>query len=560
MVDISSSGTTPLFKFNIIKLATDVINEINRFRSYSPVVNNEKIKNDSLPNESVVNTFFRLIGFPSIVSIKAVYENVDVIGAKQSDAIVLTPGFKLGFFIENAIISNTNKNNLTVPGPNGIVQQTIHTALLQRHTQLMEIESKIGSRSSNVDRIIAFRKPLSPRMDFFGKHQERNVFKRLSPFMTAYNDIYPGTHELARPFLQNAKDGFLVNEELKRPFIETVIRIRLVNTDGGGDANTKNYISKLFDLLNAQAKVANENKKELENMVKLLPESGTLLEAFIIQQLLFSVSKLAKRWAMLIKSVDETLKDTEVALAPSTASSKQSLLGKQKNSSSSFFQMINSEEDERIKLLEARVRKSDAIIGLLPIQDSVAKMNYGQTQPSARNIMSNALTSSFISVLRQDLDYDRKELESLKRKKIDRSQKADQLRVELEMMTGEFFGLSITDIVFTMISLFLIEKKDLLYLLDNNVISEMKQDSVLNSILEQQEVSSTTPDLALSSLKKIQQKVSDLYDLFNLEVNIIKDKTKKTNVPNRNKSGNSSAAKSNKVERTIDINKTKENS
>ena len=187
----------------------------------------------------------------------------------------------------------------------------------------------------------------------------------------------------------------------------------------------------------------------------------------------------------------------------------------------------------------------------MPIQDSIIVKGKGEnkSQASSRNVMSNALTSPFISILRQDIDENKKKLKQLKQRQKNNSQKADKLRLELEMMTGEFSGISLPDIIFTIMSLFLVEKKYLLALLDSDIIKEMKKDDVLKQAIEKENANGN-PDKALEASKKIRQIVMNLYTLFDTEVKAFNDKSKRNITTKKNKDGKATQPKADRV-RTI---------
>ena len=533
-----------LFKFDVIKLAKQFLKEVEIFRGYKIDLSSPNTKNQ----ESRVNTFFRLIGLPSIVKIKALTDDIGVIGGEETDAKVLTPGFKLGYGVEAAIITNSEKKELKVELDKK--QKVLSDALYDREKELEKIEKAEGSPKSNKNRKLAFKKPMTPKMNFFGNYQGREIFKSLSPFIVSYFDVFPRTHDLSRPFLQDPRKGYIVNTELKRPFLETVILIRLVNLSGASSKITNEYTKSMWERLKEQVKSAYSDDKEMKFMASLLPEKGSIIESFIIEQLITVVPQLAKRWVSINKHIDEILKHIDVAFVPLTPGAKQNPIGKQSNQSS--FEAKNSQDDKRISQLEARIRQSEAIISLLPIQDSVARNSEGNSI-SARNVMSNALTSPFISILTKDLDEEKKKLEELKTKRKELSQKADKLRLEIDMMTGEFSGLSVPDVVFTIMSLFLLEKKDLLNMLDLDVLEEMKLDAKLKSAIEKEKIDTPTPEQTLESVEKLKSKVEDLYTLFEMEIKAIKNKTKRTSSKNKNKDGKQSQSKSKKVERTVSV-------
>jgi hypothetical protein len=120
-------------------------------------------------------------------------------------------------------------------------------------------------------------------------------------------------------------------------------------------------------------------------------------------------------------------------------------------------------------------------------------------------------------------------LSNLDKKKKKKAAELDKLRIELDMMTGEFSGLSVPDIIITMAALFLIDDKDLIGLLDKKTIGEINKDVVLKKALQLVGDPSNTA-LAVTNLGKV---VDDLYTLLGININIATDRKNKTSTNSR---------------------------
>jgi len=476
---VETPSSKPLFKFEAIKFAKSILAEVERARGYDPLSGDDKSGGgNQSPAESRVNAFFRLVGLPMILAIEPKDEKGEKSKSQKSGPkVVRTPGYVKGGQIRNAIIKDSEEVDVPDPKPKTTTTK-LRSVLNNREKTLLNREASIGTSQTNKDMEAAFKNPLNLQMDAIEGNVQtdlgRIVFKRMSPFLTSYREIYPAERDLAKPFLSDSRMGLFAGQELKRPFIETVVRIRLISTAGGDDKTKKDYLSGLKTTLSNLEKAAFDSQKELKNVVKILPEKGELLEAFVIEHMLGAVFQLANHWILLQRRREALLKKVEIALVPQTASAKQSPLGKRTNTGLSA-QLKNSELGSRLNKLQARIAASEAILGLLPIEDSAKPKGLSAQFSSSRNVMSNALTGPFISILRQDLERERKQLATEKNKLKEASQKADRLRLEMEMMTGEFLGLSVPDIIFTMLGLFLLEQSDLLALLDADTLDEMKK-------------------------------------------------------------------------------------
>ena len=82
----------------------------------------------------------------------------------------------------------------------------------------------------------------------------------------------------------------------------------------------------------------------------------------------------------------------------------------------------------------------------------------------------------------------------------------------MEMMTGEFSGISILDVISVICALFMISKEDLLALFDSDAIENMKNESAsLKAAVENLESSKPSLETAISNLES---SVEDVFYLF----------------------------------------------
>jgi len=510
MAASSTSGTT--FKLDIVKFAKDIMAEVDSIRSYLPTVGDDSQPANNRPTESRVNAFFRLIGLPMFVSVKA--DNSK--GASSTDAAetVLTPGFAHGTF-PWGIVTNSSSVEMWAD-PKTKQSLPLRTLLDRREQTLLRLEQEIGTQKRDARRVSAFYYPLNLMLykdgfDGNGGH----MFRMVPPFVVSYMPIYPAQNELSKPFLADPESGRPPPDStpIRRPFIETVIRIRTAGLGGGNQAQT-DYLKAARTQLGLVSPVA----------AALLPTQPSLYEAFIIDQMLGSLDQLANLWVNLQRRRESISKDSTIVLKPKTFSAKANPFGKQSNFVLDLNISDTSNLGQRRTALENSIAISEAMLSLLPAQDLVSLSG-----EKTRNVMPNALTNSFVSVLRQPIEAQRKKLNELNAAQDRQAQQADSLRLSLEMMTGEFTGLSVPDVVFTILGLFLVDVEDLLGLLDSDTIDEMLKDPVLETAIKN--LSQIEPAAAV---EKLQSKVNNLYETLEdtVKVRIKRDtRTSKNSAP-----------------------------
>jgi hypothetical protein len=510
MVDVSKIRA--LSKFDVIKFARSVLSEVENTRSYDLIFDNESKQGSHLPTESRVNAFFRLIGLPMFISEMPKNPKSGTSGEK-TDEKILTPGLHEGEQEKGVIIQNSINSMFKNPDGRENNELSVSTLLSLREGMLIGRESRMGTEAFNDAMISSFYEPIDPILN-------ANVWRSSN-----YAFIYPALNELARPFVPDPNDYKVDDQALKGPFIETVIRIRAVSARGGNQTQ-QNYLQQMRDSLQSlsESAFASDNEALRNSVPELVPEEATLLEASIISNMMSSIEQLAKKWVALIRKKERLASDVRVTLVPKTGSAKQSPFGKRSNISLSLQIEPKTDLGRRRAKLKQRIAVADAMFALLPTEDATDKKTSAQFS-APRNISSNALTGTFLSILRQDLDQERSKLAAVENRIKEESQKADALRTEMEMMTGEFTGLSILDVVFTILGLFLVDIEELVAMLDKKTQDLMRLDTTLESVVDS--AGDTTTKEAVESLE---EKVKTLYQLFYAYVDTAYDRLKRISI------------------------------
>ncbi len=486
MVASSSSGT--IFKLDILGFAKNLLLEVDSIRSYVPMVGDDSQPADARPSESRANAFFRLVGLPMVVSISPKNDK-DKTTTKASQR-VMTPGFLQGGQPEGLV---ANSKDAKMADPRTGQSVALNTLLKDRESKTLDLEKQIGMPERDKRRAKAFYSPMDLQLDVDTEDSNKSiVFKRISPFIVSYAPIYPGHNELSKPFLADPESGRPPpsSTPIRRPFIETAIRIRLAILGGGNQAQ-EDYLAGV-----------RANMEQLsQTAASLVPTESSLYEAFIIDQMLGAIDQFADLWVNLQRRRERITTDSSILLKPKTSSAKANAFGKQGNFSLDLEVSDQSELGQRRSTLNRSIAVSEAMLRLLPTEDIVSLSG-----EKTKNIMPNALTNPFVTMLRQPIEQQRKKLAQTSAQLDAITQQADRLRLETEMMTGEFSGLSMPDAVFTILGLFLIDPNDLVGLLDQETLDEMAKDSVLEAAL-----AGASPTPTLKAAKNLQDKVTDLY-------------------------------------------------
>lgn len=504
MASTSTSGT--VVKLDIIKFAKDIMAEVDAIRSYLPSFSDEAQLADQRPTESRVNAFFRLVGLPMFVSITS-NNDKGKSGGNNVAQKMMTPGYQSAG-APDGIVENSGETELT--GPNGR-QYDAATLLHKREETLLAREQKIGTEATNIRMASAFYVPMPLALNKEMVANKSEIFKMVSPFAVSYSLVFPGSNELSKPFLANPEEGRPPpsSTPIRRPFIETVVRIRMISLEGGSQKQ-QDYLKATRDRVKLLSATA----------AKLLPQNASLYEAFVIDQMMGALDQFADRWVMLQSERESISKELTVVLKPKTSSAQRSAFGKQGNVVLDLQLDDNSATGMQLAALKRGIAASEAMIGLLPTED-ISSL----TGTKVKNVMPNALTNAFVSVLRQPIERLKSKLEEINALRETKAQQADALRLELEMMTGEFSGLSLPDMVFTLLGLFLISRDDLIALLDADTLEQMKKDKVLETVVKNGNGSVAN---AVKAITKLENTVKDLYSTLQTAIDLRLNRSKRT--------------------------------
>lgn len=498
--------------FNVIEFAIKIMEEIEKVRSFEKVPDLDLEEGTKLPTETRLNAFFRLLGMPYFLS-EITQDGVENLFLNSGFSKTVRSKIANKTF-DNGTINYTNSNNTT---------DKLFIILSDRSSRLKAIEQQIGSNEMNEKMEKAIQNPLKIIPNFDGEYlpeidsNRREVFKKLFPIIPSfpiYNKILPLENDIARPFTTSERErkvdrGII----LRKPFLEEVIRIRFIEYDSANDEKD----NKTEEDITGSIKnvIGEEEFKQIFGSTTKLFSKVNLIETFIIDKFLSAIKNLAREWVNINKQRIRLLREIKPTIAIKTGSARN-MFGKRIEISSDYSGTIDGEKLIKINRL---ISRDEAILSLLPVD-----RNSEVRQSSTSNTTNSALQSSFTDLLTYGLERNRdakKELISSIRKKINALEK---VRLRLDLMTGEFSGISLPDIIIVLAALFVVDRTQLLNILDKYVIDDMKESKILKPVIENIE---PTPENAMLAVQEIEKVISQLYSLFQSEVNKIQNRKTK---------------------------------
>jgi hypothetical protein len=520
-------------QFDVIKFARGMLSEVDAIRAVSAVTDDKTKSESQWPIESRLNAFCRLIGLPMFVSIEqSNKEDKNTDSGDLSGKRHLTPGY-YGSKLSGYNVKNDTKIGVSVGG---------------REAVLKSREEKIGSGKADDDMLKALYSVMPMTTTYpsgstenkrtavlqenkigTGTAYERDIYKSLFPLATSYVNVQPMKNEVARPFLQTIKDQMPDSATvLPKPFIETVIRIRMISAANALDVNA---LEKIDDVVNGFISgIGEEEFNKLSGDVKKVvtaKSSINILEGLIIARLLSSLDQIAKKWLELQQRQQVYFTNSEYSISVKSTSSRFSPFGKRAAESTTLVVDPKTNAGKRLQSLKKQQMKEDAMMTLLPSDDSIYGSN-SKTVAATKNTSLMALVTPFTKILSYNLEQTKKEIQRIENNIKRDTGKVEKLRVELETMSGEFTGLSVPDVIAVLIALFIIDEEYLIALLDTETKEEMKKDKRLKDAIE----SVGNPDgleKATEAVEALEIAVQFVFDLLNALIIPLSNKSERSN-------------------------------
>jgi hypothetical protein len=274
--------------------------------------------------------------------------------------------------------------------------------------------------------------------------------------------------------------------------------------------------------------VSEKDYEKIKKIVFFMESSG--VEEIIVVKIFDSLSQLALRFSEL-RSNQEYLASLGGTFTVSlTTESSKDTFGKKVSAVTSGSFDESSKIGSRLAELKQRLAKEQVNL-LLLTGDSSVNISSDKTN----NASNSLLSSMFIDLLKKEGESIENEIKRYEENYKNLSVQADALRLEIDLMTGEFCGLSIIDVIAVIAGLFLIDEKSLFALLDKETKEYMINNDLFKNKQDMLKVSKNEVEDAVNAVLLLQKIVFSMYVFVNSLIDSVNDRTKRNVTVQKNK-------------------------
>lgn len=454
-IDLMRKEQPPSFmlnkSFDVATFAQSLLKDIEDKRSSITAITREQAKQlgqenlkfSSSKHESRINAFYRLLGLPTELDLSGEFELKD-----SSD---------------NKI--KTRKDLIKV------LLQREYEQLILTFKQFLQSNS-LEDLNKQLDGIQAKEQQLIAEL-FDPNHINTSRLFPMIQFSQIQN-IVENTNRIS-PSFASIQERY-VNETLtKPPFLESVITIRLLPQSGGSKINTQGAV-----------------------------------EDAVLQSLGFALGELVKQYQRNQSEAEKHLLDG-IATIRSKVPGINSPIVKSGdiNANQRENDGITVPHDIRSTYTQQQIDLYAAVISLVPLENDIIPtgLNIQDTPFQSRNIKENALTGSFLDIIRSNIDALNRIQQENRRVFQKRQLIQDKLTAELGSSIGEIGGISLAEILIVIAALFVLDEEDLIGLLSKSRFDQIISASNNNtSTSSRSQNSAGQPDTA--------QKQINIFDIL----------------------------------------------
>jgi hypothetical protein len=467
----------------------------------SVFVNNEM--NSVSPQESRCHAFYRMIGFP----------------VPSADGIRLySPGFDPDLnrdkvrIQKNLDIANSILDQLK----NIMTERELYPSSQASMFQNKDVNSSALAISSIYTRSFdkqfkAGLDPLQPDSQTFevpGRISVASNFSTsvsystksthiLKPFIVDPRielTVTPATNRICAPFLlDKSKTQLSQSTYLKRPYIERVMRVRFNTVNVLGQSNqgiVNQYVKDLLAFVKTNSEVTNPLLVEVTtNALNSLHKS----EIIVFSKFIKIIEALVVELVQAIIEIDKIRGHINWKPTPNAGGPE-------------FGCTLNKADraDQNNRTIETNIAS-------LEMQKILQETDFdiGFSSPDLGGFSFSNVDDIIFGSLKNISQFYDKQLNTLEKRRGELGNRANDLLRKIEIITGEFSGLGLLDVIAIQAALWTISPKALMGLIDDAAIERMQKDNKLKSEL-------TLPNERLdvkTSLAEFEKKLSEIYVL-----------------------------------------------
>jgi hypothetical protein len=306
--------------------------------------------------------------------------------------------------------------------------------------------------------------------------------------------VTPGNNRICAPFLTDkSKTQLARSTYLKRPYIERVMRVRFNNVNvltSTSNTSINQFINDLVSFVQTNSEITNPSLVEITaNSLQSLHKS----ELVIFGKLLHIIEALVEKLAQSFIIIDKVRKEINWKPIPDINGPE---FGCSLNEIDNADLTNNKQIESDISRIEMQkfLEETDFDLGL----NNTDLGNFS---------FSNVDDIVFGSLKNVSRFYDR-QLDMLNQKRYNSGNLAIDLLRRIEIITGEFSGLGLLDIVAIQAALWIIKPEALLGMLDDKALERMQTFAELK-------VDSSARMSPQESLQEFEKKLNEIYVLIN---------------------------------------------
>lgn len=541
------------FVIDIEKIYNDFIKEIDSIRSFINITSGsnlqilnsidsktvtgitKKLKVEDTVQESRCHAFFRLIGFPIVSSSGNIYnpglDNIhdSTVTISLDNKIIIANKPIAGFndlsvaretyvsSIRNIFAFNTSIEASTVALSSGVNVRKFATPLEKVSTSDSDVQNGKGAFSTNskdqsykvnLNSMIGDNSvQLTEYKDVSGNTSSTDKLTGsrshiIIPFVVDARidfSVSPSTNKVAIPFTFN-KANTKIDETTyaKRPLIEKIIRDRFTNSSQSNKIGTANQtlVSKIQ---------ANANYKDITIVQNINKDTYKLSEQLQFIQFFNIIKAMMVELINSQKVIAEAQKKYYYLPIPSTTGPE---------GGSSIQNVIATQNFVIDNTGTPLVTDNDQEIISASVTATINQINAQTAGADGKSDLGGFAFDSFKTTFNNDSseslgDKNANSLKELIKKRNNYLKKANSSLRTVEIITGEFSGLGLCDIVAIMGALYVMPKADLLGFLDDGAYKRMS--TILN--LSGIDPSITHGNIS-DSMKSLTNSVKDFYNLM----------------------------------------------
>lgn len=309
--------------------------------------------------------------------------------------------------------------------------------------------------------------------------------------------VTPAANRICAPFLTDkSKTQLSRGNYLKRPYIERVMRVRFNNTNvlkaPDNQEAVNQFVNDLVSFIQDNSEISNPTLVEITaDSLKSLYKSELIVFSKFIKILEAFVLELAKSFI----EIERIRKDINWKPIPNSGGPE---FGSELNAVNPADNLNNKSIEVNIMNLQMHkfLEETDFDLGL--------------NEPDLGNFSFSNVDDIVFGSLKNVSQFYDKQLSTLNRRRDEIGTRANELLRNIEIITGEFSGLGLLDVIAIQAALWIISPEALVALIDDAAITRMQSDAKLKSEL-------TLPGAKLeplAALTEFEKKVSEIYVLI----------------------------------------------